>query len=247
MAEADETIVGIHAVTEALAGGEQVKSVTVSAHRQRDPALAALMKLAMDRGVPVKTQPDAWFNRLPYERHQHVAAQVAPFTYADWKQLRAELARKNDALVVVADHIEDPQNLGAVMRAAEGAGAGALVIPDRRSAAVTAAARRAAAGAASHLAVALVPNVVRALEDLKEDGFWVSGLTAGEPSEAYTDVDFRGKSVLVVGSEGKGLGRLVAERCDRRIKIPMRGRVASLNAAAAVAVVLFEALRQRSK
>jgi 23S rRNA (guanosine2251-2'-O)-methyltransferase len=247
MAEADETIVGIHAVSEALASGEHVKSVTLSAHRRNDPALAALLSVAQQRGIPVKTQPDAWFKRLSSDRHQHVAAQIAPYQYADWSQLRRRLAEKKDALVVVADHIEDPQNLGAVIRAAEGAGAHALVIPDRRSAAVTAATRRAAAGATSHLAVAIVPNLVRTLGDLQEDGFWVSGLTADEPSQTYTEVDFRGKSALVVGSEGKGLGRLVAEHCDHRIKIPMRGKVASLNAAAAVAVVLYEAVRQRSK
>ncbi|MBV8171446.1 MAG: 23S rRNA (guanosine(2251)-2'-O)-methyltransferase RlmB [Candidatus Eremiobacteraeota bacterium] len=230
---------------EALTGGEDVKAVIVGERRRDDRALKELIDRARKRGVPVQTQPEAWFRRFGDVRHQRVAARVAPFEHADWAEMKKRLATKADALVVVADHIEDPQNLGAIMRAAEAAGADALVVPDRRSAGVTAATRRAAAGAASHLPVIRVPNIVRTIEELKQDGHWVNGLTAAPAARAYTEVDFRGNCTLVVGSEGSGLGRLVAERCDTLIAIPMLGKVASLNAATAVAVVLYEAVRQR--
>jgi len=245
MEEADETIVGIHAVAEALAGGEQVRSVIVGERRRGDASLKDLIAQAKQRGVAVQTQPESWFQRFRHARHQHVAARVARFQHAVWPSVRARLSAKTDALVVIADHIEDPQNLGAIMRAVEAAGGDALVIPDRRSASVTAATRRAAAGAASHLPIVAVPNIVRIIEDLKEDGHWVNGLTTARCARAYTEVDFRGKCTLVVGSEGSGLGRLVSERCDNLIAIPMLGKVASLNAAAAAAVVLYEAVRQR--
>jgi 23S rRNA (guanosine2251-2'-O)-methyltransferase len=246
MAEADETIVGIHSVSEALAGGESVKRIAIAQHRQADPALKEIVEDAKRRGVAIKIEPESFFKRFGNVRHQHVAATIAAFKPADWAALRRRIADKKDALIVVADHIEDPQNLGAIMRAAESAGANGLVIPDRRAAGVTAATRRAAAGAASHLPVAVVPNLVRALEDLKADGHWVSGLSNRPEARPYTQADFRGRCTLVVGSEGKGLSRLVSERCDFLVSIPMLGKVASLNAAAATAVVLYEVLRQRS-
>jgi 23S rRNA (guanosine2251-2'-O)-methyltransferase len=171
---------------------------------------------------------------------------VRPFAYTAWPAVRKAVAADRDALVVALDHVEDPQNLGAVLRNAEGAGATAVVIPDRRSAMVTPAARRAAAGAASHVRVATVPNLVRALGDLKADGCWVYGLTIATGAVGYTELDLQGRCALVIGAEGKGLSRLVSERCDRLATIPLHGKVSSLNAASAAAIVLFEALRQRA-
>jgi len=247
MASDEEIAVGIHAVFEALAAGEQVRRVVVARHRERDAAMRPIIEEAKRRRIPVEVKPEAWFRQFGSARHQHVAAEMPAFAYAPWDELRKRAAAAADGLIVVADHIEDPQNLGSIIRAAEGAGALGLVIPDRRSVAVTAATRRGAAGAASYLPVARVPNLVRALEDLKAGGFWISGLTAAPDSVNYTDIDFRGRLALVVGAEGKGLSRLVAEHCDHLIRIPMGGKVASLNAAAACAVVLFEAVRQRAK
>jgi 23S rRNA (guanosine2251-2'-O)-methyltransferase len=245
MAGDEELALGIHAVLEALAGGERVRRVVVARHRERDSALKPIIDEAKRRNIAVEVVPENWFRQFGSARHQHVAAEVPAFQYTPWDELRSRLKGNKEALVVLVDHVEDPQNLGAIMRAAEGAGADGLVIPDRRSAAVTAATRRSAAGAASHLAVARVPNLVRALEDLKSDGFWVSGLTGTEQAVPYTKVDYRGPLALVVGSEGKGLSRLAAEHCDHLVRIPMRGKVASLNAAAACAVVLYEVVRQR--
>ena len=246
MAGDEEIAVGIHAVSEALAAGEPVRRVVVARHRERDVALRRLIEEAKRRGVTVEIKPEAWFGQFGSARHQHVAATMPAFAYIAWEELRGRVAARDDGLVVVADHIEDPQNLGAIMRAAEGAGVHGLVIPDRRSAAVTAASRRSAAGAASHLPVARVPNLVRVLEDLKTGGFWISGLSATLDAVLYTEIDYRGRSALVIGAEGKGIARLVAEHCDYLVRIPMRGKVASLNAAGACVVVLYEAVRQRT-
>ena len=243
-----EVIAGIHAVAEALAGGEALQRIVIGKQRERDPSVKGILVTARQAGIPIAFEPDAWFRRrFGDARHQHVAAVAVPFKYAAWHDVRAAVAADASALVVALDHVEDPHNLGAVMRNAEGAGATAVVIPDRRSASVTAAARRAAAGAASHLRVASVPNLVRALEDLKADGCWIYGLATAADAVPYTNIDFRGRCVIVVGSEGKGLSRLALERCDRLARIPLAGKVASLNASSAAAVALFEALRQRAQ
>jgi 23S rRNA (guanosine2251-2'-O)-methyltransferase len=174
--------------------------------------------------------------------HQGVVAEVDPYPYAD----PGGLLERDDALVVVLDQIQDPHNLGAVCRAAEVAGASGVVIPERRAASVTAAACKASAGAVEHLPVARVRNVADWLGEAKESGAWVYG-AAAEAERPYTDVDWSGRAVLVLGSEGSGLRPRVADSCDQLISIPVAGRVASLNASVAAAVILFEARRQRSR
>jgi 23S rRNA (guanosine2251-2'-O)-methyltransferase len=173
--------------------------------------------------------------------HQGVVAEVDPYPYAD----PSGLLNDEDALVVVLDQVQDPHNLGAVCRAAEVAGAAGVVIPDRRAASVTAAACKASAGAVEHLPVAKVRNIADWLAEGKEAGAWVYG-AAAEAERPYTEVDWSGRAVLVLGSEGSGLRRRVAESCDELISIPMAGRVGSLNASVAAAVILFEAGRQRT-
>jgi 23S rRNA (guanosine2251-2'-O)-methyltransferase len=172
--------------------------------------------------------------------HQGIVAEVDPYPYAD----PGSLLSADDALVVALDGVQDPRNLGATCRAAEAAGAAGVVIPSRRSAQVTAAAVKAAAGATEHLAIARVTNLVRWLEAAKGAGAWVHGADAAAATP-YTDADLRGRAVLVLGGEGKGLRRLVGERCDLVVSIPLAGAVASLNVATAAAVLLFEAVRQR--
>jgi 23S rRNA (guanosine2251-2'-O)-methyltransferase len=242
-----EIISGVHPVEEALAAGETLQRIIIGKQRERDASVKTIIDAARRAGVPIAFEPEASFRRFSGTRHQHVVAFAAPFKYAAWRDVRAAVAADANALVVALDHVEDPHNLGAVMRNAEGAGALAVVIPDRRSAQVTSAVRRAAAGAASHLRVASVPNLVRALEDLKTDGCWVYGLATAAEALPYTELDFTGRCVIVVGSEGKGLSRLALERCDRLGRIPLAGKVASLNAASAAAVALFEAVRQRTQ
>jgi 23S rRNA (guanosine2251-2'-O)-methyltransferase len=173
--------------------------------------------------------------------HQGVVAEVDAYPYAD----PASLLRAEDALVVVLDQVQDPHNLGAVCRAAEVAGADGVVIPERRAASVTAAACKASAGAVEHLAVARVRNIADWLGEAKEAGAWAYG-AAAEAKRAYTDVDWSGRAVLVLGSEGSGLRPRVAESCDELVSIPVAGQIESLNASVAAAVILFEARRQRT-
>jgi 23S rRNA (guanosine2251-2'-O)-methyltransferase len=172
--------------------------------------------------------------------HQGVVAEVDPYPYAD----PGALLDTDDALVVALDQVQDPHNLGAVCRAAEVAGAAGVVIPERRSASVTPAACKASAGAVEHLSVARVRNLADWLTQAKERDAWVYGASA-EAERRYTDLDWNGRAVLVLGSEGSGLRQRVAETCDELVAIPVAGRVASLNASVAAAVILFEARRQR--
>jgi 23S rRNA (guanosine2251-2'-O)-methyltransferase len=172
--------------------------------------------------------------------HQGVVAEVDPYPYVD----QGSLLEADDALVVVLDQVQDPHNLGAVCRAAEVAGAAGVVIPERRAASVTPAACKASAGAVEHLPVARVRNVADWLGEAKQAGAWIYG-AAAEAERGYTDVDWSGRAVLALGSEGSGLRPRVADTCDELISIPVAGRVGSLNASVAAAVILFEARRQR--
>jgi 23S rRNA (guanosine2251-2'-O)-methyltransferase len=172
--------------------------------------------------------------------HQGVVAEVEPFPYAG----SAELLRGEKALLIALDQVQDPRNLGAVARSAEAAGAAGLVIPERRSAAVTAVACKASAGAVEHLPIAHVRNLADWLGEAKQAGFWIWGADAGA-KQAPWQVDLSGPTVLVLGGEGKGLRPRVAAACDGLIALPQRGRIDSLNVSAAAAALLFEAVRQR--
>ncbi|CAN5637837.1 23S rRNA (guanosine(2251)-2'-O)-methyltransferase RlmB [soil metagenome] len=172
--------------------------------------------------------------------HQGIVAEVDPYPYAD----PTALMRDPDALVLALDQIQDPQNLGAACRSAEAAGASGVVIPERRAASITAATCKASAGAVEHLEVARVRNLADWLAMAKDDGAWIYGADAEAP-QPHTGIDFKGKVVLVMGSEGGGLRPRVAESCDALVSIPIAGLVDSLNVSAAAAVLLFEAVRQR--
>ena len=174
--------------------------------------------------------------------HQGVVAEVDPYSYADPGSLLAA----EDALVVALDQIQDPHNLGAICRSAEVAGAAGVVIPERRAAAITAATCKASAGAVEHLAVARVRNLADWLAEAKRASAWIYGASA-EAKGSYTEVDWSGRAVLVLGSEGEGLRPRVAGACDQLVSIPTRGRVESLNASVAAAVIMFEAARQRGE
>ncbi len=226
-------IPGRRPVAEALRAGRSLTELLVV---EADDDLAAL---ARDAGVAVRVRPRAELDdRAGGVLHQGVLAVAPPFAYASLAALRGDL-------VVVLDGITDPQNLGAIARSAEAAGAAGLVLPKRRSAHVTPAVEKAAAGALSWLPIALVPNLARALAGLAERGLWSVGL-AGEARETIWECGLlEGPTALVVGAEGAGLSRLVAERCDATARIPLAGSVESLNASAAAAVALFEVRRRR--
>jgi 23S rRNA (guanosine2251-2'-O)-methyltransferase len=240
----EERIDGFHAVDEAVAAGEALKRIHIPRHRERDPKLARLISSARTRGIPVSFELERRAQVGRNANRWEIYAELPPFEYAPWPKVRQLAREANQVLLLAIDHLEDPQNLGAVLRNAEGAGATGVVMPDRRNAGVTAVTRRSSAGATSHLRIARVPNLVAALMALKDDGCWVTGLSLNPQAMPYDKADYTNKSVLVVGAEGKGLSRLVSERCDALVQIPLQGKVASLNAASAAAIVLFQAAKQ---
>ena len=234
-------IYGINPVIEALRAG-RVKELRVG--DRADDRLKQLLALAGERGVRVRRVPaDALERESRRGVHQGVVAEVEK---ADDHSID-EIVRgaMGPALVVVLDGVEDPHNLGAILRTADAAGVDGVVVQSRRSAARDGAAAKASAGALAHVKIAEVVNIARAVEELKDGGVWTVGL-AGEATASYETIDYTLPTAVVLGAEGAGLRRLVRERCDRLASIPMRGHVSSLNVSVAAGIVLFEAVRQRS-
>ncbi len=238
-------VYGIHPVLELLrADPHRVTRVLIAAGR-RDAKVAALIEAARVARVPVQPQPSIALDRLAgAARHQGVVAIVATLGYAEPE---AVLKRASSPpLLVVLDGVEDPRNLGAVIRAAAAAGADGLFVPDRRAAGLTPAAVKTAAGAAESLPIARIGNVVAFLKSLKERGIWVAGLDP-EGTTAWSDFDLTVPLALVLGTEGKGIRRLARETCDIVLSIPLAAGVQSLNLSVAAGVVLYEAVRQRRR
>lgn len=210
--------------------------------------VAEILRLAQRQAVPIREVPRRELDSRSRTRNpQGVIAFAAGFSYAELKDVLTRVHLPGDrALFVAVDGINDPQNLGALARSAEAAGVHALIVPRRRAAPVTDVAERASAGALEHLPVAQVPNLSRALEELKENGVWVVALDADAPKTIYELEVAVEPLCLVVGSEGTGVSHLVRERADDLVRIPMQGSVASLNASAAGAVALFEIRRRRA-
>lgn len=231
---------------EALRAGRHVTEILVAAGARAAGPLAEITETAGSLGIPVREVPRSDLESRSRSRNaQGVIALARAFSYASLEDIVGRIPGSQAALLVALDGVSDPQNLGALARSAEAAGVHGMVIPQRRAAGVTPAAEKAAAGAFAHLAVAQVPNLVRALEALRESGVWLVGLDGNAPSTIY-ELDVATEPVcLVVGGEGDGLSRLVRERCDVLAAIPMAGSVASLNASAAGAVALFEIRRRR--
>lgn len=211
-----------------------------------DPDLAEIGERARQNGVRVsEVARDDLDGLLGEVNHQGVALLASPFPYAGFDEILRDAKENEDATVLLLDHIEDPQNVGSLLRTADAAGVAGVVLPENRSAGVTPAAARASAGAAEHVKVAHVVNLARAIDELKGAGCWITGLDAGAGARPFTEIDFAGRCGLVVGNEGKGMGRLVREKCDFIARIPMAGAVASLNAAVAGAIVIYEAMRRK--
>ncbi len=242
---ADGVIEGRNAVTEALRAGTALDKVYI-AKGETDAALRHLAKTAKDAGAVVVECDRRKLDAMSVTHsHQGVIAVAAVRAYADVSDiLDAARAKGEPPLVVVCDEISDPHNLGAVIRTAECAGAHGIIIPKRRSAGLTAVVAKTSAGAVSHVPVARVANLTQLLKELKEEGLWVYGATAQGDTSLY-HADLKGPAAIVIGSEGDGMSRLVEETCDVRVSIPMRGKINSLNASAAAAILLYEAVRQR--
>ena len=244
-AEADGVIEGRNAVVEALRAGTNIDKIYI-ARGEVDAALGHIASTARDKGIVVV---EADRRKLDYmsrtHAHQGVIAMAAVREYADVDDiLNAAKEKGEPPLIVVCDELSDPHNLGAVIRTAECAGAHGIIIPKRRSAGLTAIVAKTSAGAVAHVPVARVPNITALLKELKDEGLWIFGSAADGTTPLYK-ADLKGPAAIVIGSEGDGMGRLVSEQCDFTVSIPMRGKLNSLNASAAAAILLYEAVRQR--
>ncbi|HUR98595.1 MAG TPA: 23S rRNA (guanosine(2251)-2'-O)-methyltransferase RlmB [Pyrinomonadaceae bacterium] len=237
---------GVLPVLEALRASARRIDKIVVAEGAREKRLEEIFDLARANGVRIDRVSREVLERSvePGANHQGVIAFAAAADYVALEDLLDGAA--TDALLVILDGVEDPRNLGAVLRSVEGAGADGVIIPDRRAAGLTETVAKSSAGAIEYVKVAKTTNLNRLIEDLKARNIWVVG-TSADASTDYTDWDWRQPSALVLGAEGSGLHRLVAENCDVLVKIPMYGKIDSLNVSVAAGVILFEARRQRSR
>ena len=244
-----EWIYGRNPVEEALAAGRRTCSEIVlpPATPDEDGQLRRIRDEAQSRRLVIRAMERDQLDRLTrFGHHQGCALKTSGYPYVGFEEIVADAAADENALVVVLDHLEDPQNVGSILRTACAVGATGVVIPEDRACGVTPAAVRASAGGAEHLKVAHVVNLPRAMADLKDAGLWFTGLDWGADAKPYTKIDFKGRVGLVVGAEGAGISRLVRETCDFIGVLPMPGGFESLNAGVAAGVALYEILRQRA-
>ena len=243
--ENDGIIEGRNAVIEALRAGVSIDKIFI-AKGETDSALGHIASAAREKGIVVVDADRRKLDGMSRTHsHQGVIAQAAVRAYASVDDILSAARDKGEQpLIVVCDELSDPHNLGAVIRTADAAGAHGVIIPKRRSAGLTAIVGKTSAGAVAHVPVARVPNLPALLKELKEEGVWVFGAAMGGATPLY-QADLKGPAAIVIGSEGSGLGRLVEENCDFTVSIPMFGKINSLNASAAAAVLLYEAVRQR--
>ena len=241
-----DIVEGRNPVIEALRSDRTVKRILLANGVGQSAAVEKIFRLARERGMTVERVERREVERLSVTgKSQGVVALAGPKGYVGLKRLLEIGAQRGEAtLLVILDGIQDPHNLGAIIRTAEASGVHGVVIPEHRSAGLSAGVARASAGAMEHMAVARVPNLVNVLERLKKQSIWTVGVDPKGTSD-FTEVDYQQPTALVVGAEGKGLSRLVKERCDTLARIPMRGRMASLNASVSAALVMYEAMRQR--
>ena len=244
-AQADGIIEGRNAVIEALRAGEAIDKIYL-AKGDTDKTLGHIASAARAAGAVVVEADRRKLDAMSRTHaHQGVVALAAVREYATVESiLKSAAGRGEPPLLVICDEISDPHNLGAIIRTAECAGAHGVVIPKRRSAGLTAVVGKTSAGAVAYLPVARVPNIAALVKDLKKQGLWIFG-TAAEGSTDLYHADLRGPVAIVIGSEGEGMTRLVSENCDFLVSIPMKGHINSLNASAAAAILLYEAVRQR--
>ena len=242
-----DKIFGINPVLEALRAGRPIQRLLVAEQRKRDHDLARILVLARDAGVEIRQVSREALNREAHNTsHQGIVAVVAARKYVSLDEVLALPAAKGQVpLFVVLDGVEDPRNLGAILRTAETAGVHGVIIPERRATGLTETVAKASAGALEYVPVVKVVNIVKALEELKKAGIWVFGAEAGKGT-VYWKADFSSPVALVLGGEGRGVRRLVAERCDSLVAIPLCGQISSLNVSVAAGVLLYEVLRQRA-
>lgn len=246
-ADHDRLVVGVHPVRELLRAGAPIHEVRIAAGRRDDDTIAEIRDRAAAAGVPVRSVDRDEVRDADGAADQGVAAIAPPFRYHDLGAVLDAVPASEAALLVALDGVTDPHNLGSIARTAEAFGAHGLVVPKRRAAPVTPTAEKAAAGALAHLPVAHVTNLVRTLRELGARGVWSVGLDADADAAVGDQELLTEPLVLVVGAEGRGLGRLAREACDALVAIPTRGRVASLNASVAAAITLYAVEERRRR
>jgi 23S rRNA (guanosine2251-2'-O)-methyltransferase len=243
---ADQIIYGINPVLEALKADRPWLNKIVIAEGRRGTPLKSIQQLAREKGVPVQVRVKEVLTKLAgRENHQGVVGLLAGFPYSTFEDLlRISRSQPRRVCILILDSMEDPQNLGSLIRTGEACGVTGVILPRDRAAGVTPAVVKASAGAAVHIPVARVTNLVNALEDLKKEGFWIVGADSRAEKSLY-EMRFDMNVGLVIGSEGRGIRPLVLKKCDFTVSIPMRGKISSLNAAVAGALILFEIMRQQ--
>lgn len=236
-------IIGRNPVMEAVKNHREIEKIIVAKNAQG--SINQILGKARDEGVVIHYVEKAALDRIAAGRpHQGIAAQISPYSYGKMEDIMALAKEKGeDPLVIVLDNLEDPHNLGAIMRTAECAGAHGIIIPKRHSCGITEVVAKASAGAVEYMPCVKVANIAQTLDELKEQGFWVFACDMGDTM--YYEQDLTGPAALVVGSEGFGISKLVKEKCDYVVSIPMVGNITSLNASNAAAVLMYEIRRQR--
>jgi len=238
-----DVIEGRNPVLEALKSGRTINKILVS-KGEKHGSLREILKIAKEKGLIIQEVDKKKLDSLAQSNnHQGIIAMVAPHSYVEVEDILARAQAKGETpFLLLLDGIEDPHNLGSILRSADGAGVHGVIIPQRRAVALTAVVAKTSAGAIEHVPVARVTNIVQTIEDLKKKGVWVAG--AHMEGNLYTETKLTGPLALVIGGEGKGIGRLVKEKCDFLVSIPMLGQVSSLNAAVAASLLLYEVVRQ---
>jgi len=243
--EYNDQVEGRNAVIELLESGRDINKIYVS-DGEKHGSINKIIAMAKERKVIVTEISRAKINQMAQtENNQGVIAIVPPFAYCDIEDILDEAKKKNEKVfILILDGIEDPHNLGSIIRTAETAGVHGIIIPKRRSASVNSTVSKVSAGAVEYMKIARVNNINEAIQTLKENGIWIYG-TDMEATKYYYEEDLKGDVAIVVGSEGFGMSRLVKENCDFLIKIPMKGKITSLNASVSAGIVMYEAVKQR--
>lgn len=240
--ESTNIIVGRNPVTEALKAGREIDKLLVTS---REGSMIKILAMAKDAGIPVMYVEKAAIDRISGGQvHQGVAAYVSPYAYSKMDDIFALAQKKGeDPFIIILDNLEDPHNLGAIMRTAECAGAHGIIIPKRHSCGLTETVAKASAGAIEYMPVVKVNNIAQTVEELKEKHIWVAACDMG--GQEYYKTDLKGSLAVVIGSEGFGISKLVREKCDFIVSMPMVGKITSLNASNAAAVIIYEVRKQR--
>jgi 23S rRNA (guanosine2251-2'-O)-methyltransferase len=244
MNENKDYIIGKNPVMEAIRSERDINKILIAESSQRGQ-MQQLIQLAKEANVIVQFVPKKKIDQISDENHQGVLAYIAAYQYAEMDDLFAAAEKKNEPpFFLLLDEIEDPHNLGSIMRTADAVGAHGIIIPKRRAVGLTATVAKASTGAIEHIPVVRVTNMARTIDELKERGIWIAGTDASGKQD-YRQFDGTLPLGLVIGSEGKGMGRLVRDKCDFLINLPMAGKVTSLNASVAAAILMYEVYRRR--